>query len=128
MVIVSLFAACVARWVVKTAILLVYHRPRPFALLQGVHQYISTSPSESFQSFPSGHTIFFFALATSLFMFNKKLGWWFFAAAFVMGVARVMAGIHWPTDILGGAILGILVGWVVYKIYALGYNKRRENI
>jgi undecaprenyl-diphosphatase len=119
MVFISLCAACIARWGVKTAILLFYHRPRPFVILSGVHKLIATYPYENYQSFPSGHAIFFFALATCLFLFDRKLGSWYILAAFVMGIARVMAGVHWPSDILGGAILGIFVGWLTYKFYSM---------
>lgn len=117
MVIVAFSAGVIARFVVKTAILLLYNRARPFMVLSGVHQLISTSVGENFQSFPSGHAVFFFSLAMTIYSFNKKLGAWFFLGALAMGLARVFAGVHWPSDILGGAIIGIATGWLIYRCY-----------
>jgi len=117
MVIVALSAGVIARFVVKTAILLLYNRARPFMVLPNVHQLISTSVGENFQSFPSGHAIFFFAVAMTVYRFNKKLGAWFFLGALAMGLARVFAGVHWPSDILGGAFIGIATGWLTYRYY-----------
>ncbi len=120
MVTVSLIAAILARLVVKTAILLIHGRPRPYVVIETAHKLIPTSIAENFQSFPSGHTIFFFSLATVLYMFNKKLGVWFYVAALTMGIARIFVGVHWPTDIIGGIILGILVGLITmfgYRAY-----------
>lgn len=117
MIYVGVFAAVIARFVMKAVIVFSYHRPRPFMILEGVRQLISISPLENLQSFPSGHAIFFFALATVIYYFNKKVGLWAFGAAAFISTARVYAGVHWPSDILCGAILGILTGWLVYRYY-----------
>ncbi|MFA6279046.1 MAG: phosphatase PAP2 family protein [Candidatus Paceibacterota bacterium] len=116
-VIVSVAAALIARYVVKAGIVLAFPRPRPFVILSTVQPLISVSSWENLQSFPSGHTIFFFALATVLYCFNKKIGWWAFGAAALIGVARIYVGVHWPSDIIIGAILGILTGWIIHRWY-----------
>ena len=67
-------------------------------------------------SFPSGHSTFFFALAATVYFYNKKWGWWFFLAAIIINISRVIAGVHYPSDILGGAIIGILVAYFVFTI------------
>jgi undecaprenyl-diphosphatase len=115
-VIVALTAALVARFVVKELIVLVIAEPRPFLYLHST-PLIATAPYELMQSFPSGHAIFFFALATVIYLFSKRFGVWFFAAATVMGVARVFASVHWPMDIVIGALLGTVVGLVTYLLY-----------
>ncbi len=117
MVIVSVTAAVIARFVVKALIVYAYPRPRPFLTIAGVQSLISTPLVENFQSFPSGHAIFFFALATVLYCFNKKIGWWAFSTAVLISIARIYVGVHWPSDILAGAVLGILTGWAVYHFY-----------
>lgn len=117
MVAVSVVAALIARLLVKTAIVFAYPRPRPFISLPEIYPLVATAPWESLQSFPSGNAISFFALATVLFCFNKKIGILAFVAAAAIGAARVYGGVHWPSDILGGAALGILVGWFTYRYY-----------
>ncbi len=68
-------------------------------------------------AFPSGHATFFMALAISIFFFHKKTGYWFMLAALLVGLARIMAGVHSPVDILGGFVLGALVAYLVKYIY-----------
>ena len=118
MVVAGLAAALIARYLVKSVIVLLYARPRPFVVLPDVHPLIATPLSENFQSFPSSHMVFFFALATVIFYFHKKGGVVALVAAALMGVARVFVGVHWPSDILAGASVGILVGALVCVYYS----------
>jgi len=55
-------------------------------------------------------------LATLVFLYNKKLGIIFYILAVLVGVGRVLALVHYPVDILGGAILGIICGFIVFKL------------
>ena|SRR3989338_1629926 len=80
-----------------------YDRPRPYEVLS--FEPLLTNGSGSF---PSGHMALLFALGTALFFLNRRWGVWFLALSFLVGLARVAAGVHWPTDILGGAVLGAL--------------------
>lgn len=111
----SLGAALIARLGVKSLLLLFISRARPFTVIGDLHNLVDTAPGENLQSFPSGHAIFFFALAMAAYRYDHKLGRWLFAGAAVMGVARVIVGTHWPSDILGGAILGIAIGWATVQ-------------
>lgn len=92
-----------------------YNRPRPF-FTYSVNKLLSNGwfYSDSERSFPSGHSAFFFALATAIFLFDKKWGVWFFVAAILINTSRVIAGVHYPSDILGGAAIGIASGWLVF--------------
>ena len=105
---VVICSGVVARLGATEIIRFFYHRPRPF-MLYHVHQLIS----EREWSFPSGHATFFFAIAAAIYFYNKKWGIAFFLAALVMGIARVVAGVHWPSDIIGGALVGIASAWLV---------------
>jgi len=69
-----------------------------------VHSLIS----ETGYSFPSGHATFFMALAVSIFFYHKKAGYIFMFFALIIGIARIVAGVHFPTDILGGFVVGAL--------------------
>lgn len=96
-------------------------RPRPFVTFELEPLFMKTSAS-----FPSGHATFFFALAMAVMFFNRRAGWWFLATAFLMGVARVYAGVHYPSDILGGALIGILSA--CFAVFIIEPRKFRERI
>ena len=86
--------------------------PRPFSIFPQVHSLIS----ETGNTFPSGHATFFSALAFSIFFLHKKAGYVFMLFALLIGIARVVAGVHFPADILGGFILGALVAFFVKSV------------
>ncbi|MDE2001577.1 MAG: phosphatase PAP2 family protein [Patescibacteria group bacterium] len=99
-------ALILSRGIITEAFRYFYYHPRPF----DVFHFTPLIP-ESGNSFPSGHTTFFFALAGIMWAMNRKWGWWFLGAAALIGVARVFVGVHWPYDILGGAVIGLLSAW-----------------
>jgi len=108
---VAIAAGLVARYGAVELVRYFYERPRPFVDLE-VTQLLSHTAG----SFPSGHAAFFFAMATALYLYNKKWRIGFFAAAVLITVSRVVAGIHYPSDILGGAIIGILIGLATFSL------------
>lgn len=63
-------------------------------------------------SFPSGHTAVSFAAASSLYFGRKKL--WIPAAilAGLIAFSRLYLYVHYPTDVLAGALIGIMIGWI----------------
>lgn len=101
-----------ARGLITELIRFFYYRPRPFLVLK-IQPLINHDLSGSF---PSGHAAAFFALALAIFYLNKKWGWWFLGTAFLMGLARIFVGLHWPLDILTGILIGILSVFVVKKL------------
>ena len=123
MVLAALVAAGVARFGIVEVIRWFKPRLRPFNV-PDINLLIS-KVNES--SFPSGHASFFFALATVVFLNNKKAGIWFYAAAVLISIARVFVGVHWPSDILAGAILGILMGWILNWLFRKHANKIIKN-
>ena len=63
-------------------------------------------------SFPSGHTSMAVTVVTALFLVGqKKLGWPALVLAVLIAFSRMYLYVHYPTDILGGAIVGILCGF-----------------
>jgi undecaprenyl-diphosphatase len=109
-VFLATLAGIIARFGITELIRLFWHRPRPF-LSHHVYQLLN----ETSYSFPSGHSAFFFAFSTMIYFYHKRLGYFFYVATVVMTVARVMAGAHYPSDIVGGAIVGTLSAWFTYK-------------
>ncbi len=121
MVFGALVAALVARFVVVTSLYYFFMRSRPF-VANIVNQLIPYDGARS--SFPSGHASFFFGLATIVYLYNKKLGAWFLVAAILISLARIYVGVHYPSDILVGGLIGILVGWLVYYLLNWYQNKK----
>ncbi len=68
-------------------------------------------------SFPSGHTSSSFAAATSVFVFNKKIGIATLTLAFLIGFSRLYNFVHFPTDVLAGMLFGILMSIFVYHLF-----------
>ncbi len=116
MAIVAIGSAIVARFGVATLIRHFYYHLRPYWVIAQTHLLLAR---ETESSFPSGHTIFVFALATGVYQYNKKAGLWFYVLASLVGFSRIFAGVHWPYDVVAGAVLGILTafacGWLFKK-------------
>ena len=110
MLIVAFLAGILSRFGFTEIIRYFYDRPRPFEVAEGLKTLLEHS---SGGSFPSGHAAFFFALAMGVFFYRRIWGMVFFAAALSIGFGRVAAGLHWPSDILGGAVVGIFSAWLV---------------
>lgn len=108
------FSVLLARGVITEIIRYSYFHPRPF-VNNAVHQLIF---HETSGSFPSGHAAFFFALAMAIMLAPTLIyKWWgfvFFIMAILIGISRVIAGVHWPMDILAGAIIGATSSLIVY--------------
>jgi undecaprenyl-diphosphatase len=68
-------------------------------------------PSDS--TFPSNATFVGFAIATAVWLHNRNAGWISYLLALLLGVSRVVGGVHYPSDILGGAVIGVTVAYLV---------------
>lgn len=72
-------------------------------------------------SMPSDHAILFFALATGIFLISHRVGVvMFLHAAIVVCLSRVLLGLHFVTDVLVGAVIGIILGLVLVPLIARG--------
>lgn len=89
-----------------------YYRPRPFVALRMVHRLISHAPDSSF---PSDHVAGSFAFAVGMNRAGRGFGLLFYSLAVIVALARVFVGVHWPSDVLGGAVIGLLAGWFVHR-------------
>lgn len=112
-VIHALFAIIIT-WIISELIKSFFPTIRPF-LLNGQNPLTITAPSDG--AFPSSHTAQSFALAVTIFMHDKKYGSLYLICAILIGVTRVMANVHYPIDIFGGAFLGTLIAVIVEKFH-----------
>lgn len=92
----------------------IVNRPRPFV----TWPFIEKESSGGSPSFPSGHTSEAFALATSLSLTYPK--WYIIGPTFLwagaVGYSRMDLGVHYPSDVLAGAILGAGCAWISFKV------------
>jgi len=112
--IVLVFFSGIFAWCVANVIKIIIANPRPSLVLENIQPLLIKTG----YSFPSGHATFFMALAFSIFFAHKKAGYLFMFFALVIGVARIMAGVHYPLDILAGFILGTLIAMLT-KLFLL---------
>ncbi|MFJ6215746.1 phosphatase PAP2 family protein [Streptomyces sp. NPDC092296] len=81
---------------------------RPCRSLSGAFT-LETCPGAGDWSFPSNHSVIAFAAATALLLVHRTLGRVALVAALAMAASRVWIGVHYPHDVLAGALLGVLV-------------------
>lgn len=101
-------------------------RPRPYATTELFQsRWLEVNGRlESEYSFPSGHTTSAMAAMTPIFLFCKKnVSWLAFLFVIVMGASRNYIFVHYPSDILGGIIVGGLAGLLAYLIVRVFYEK-----
>ncbi len=85
-------------------------RPYAYGAVEGLIP-IARLPVDT--SFPSGHTGASFAVASVLFLcFPKRVGVPAMALAALIGFSRLYVGVHYPTDVLAGMVVGIGTGWI----------------
>ncbi len=100
--------------VVSESISAIYLRQRPFVADSSVELLV---PHAADGGMPSSHAIFMVTLVVSIFFYQKGFAIVLAALTLLTGIARVVAGIHYPSDILVGAILGVVIvylyRWVI---------------
>ncbi|WP_409175434.1 undecaprenyl-diphosphatase [Brevibacillus fortis] len=86
---------------------------QPFAELADVNQLVQKAVDNSF---PSDHTILFFSFCMTYWLFRKTTGpLWMLLAAFV-GLSRILVGVHYPADVIVGALISIGSALAVFMI------------
>ena len=99
---VYLFNIAVSMW---------WWRPRPFVMLD-VTPLINVSAAS--KSFPSDHASLAFFIAFLLSQYQKKW-WWAYIVAGLVGLGRVAVGVHYPSDILAGVVVGLAFGYLTIQ-------------
>jgi undecaprenyl-diphosphatase len=121
--IVTLFAAITAIFVGR-----VINMALPFKLRPMYDPSVTQTPVvdvdlSGWSAFPSDHAALFFSLAMCFLVINRFAGILaFLHAAFIVSIPRILLGLHWPSDILGGAVIGIAVALILMRITARRFN------
>lgn len=109
------FAGFIIAWHISDEYLKpLFNVPRPFLYLKGICVY-GFKPHSA--SFPSGHMLTCSAIATLVYLYNRRNHLiWLLGAAFALmvGYSRMYLGVHFPTDILGGAFFGSSIAFIWY--------------
>jgi undecaprenyl-diphosphatase len=102
---VRAFLAGAAAYLGNFLLSLAYFRPRPCSALLGVHKLISRTCAD--KSFPSDHSSLAFAAAFSVIYVRPLLGSVLLVMAALVAWGRVFVGVHYPTDVAAGAVVGL---------------------
>lgn len=92
-----------------------FNRPRPFNA-QLPFEVIFRGDTQGGLSFPSGHAADGFFIAVFIGLYFPRWRWHLIFLAALTAFSRVYCGVHYPTDITVGALLGSLLAWLCYKI------------
>jgi undecaprenyl-diphosphatase len=117
-VVLAAAAADLTAYALKAAI----DRARPSTLYAQPHPLVR-APRD--HSFPSGHAATSFACATTLSFFAPRLAPAFFVLAAAIAWSRVYVGVHYPLDVLGGAVLGASLA-IALRMLVAGLPRSRR--
>ena len=116
---VLIFILCIMGFFIADNIVLIlkkyFERPRPCNELQNVRLLIACTGSFSF---PSGHAATSFAMASIIGHLFRSGAVPAFLLAFLVAFSRIYVGVHYPSDVLGGAVVGGATGGVILLIHA----------
>ncbi len=109
----TLFGCFIAMPFARALALLLPFIPRPLheeSLSYLLPYSVKPTVLDGWSSFPSDHAVLFYALSAGMFYISKKVG--IFAIVYTtlfIGLPRIYLGLHYPTDIIGGAFIGIVI-------------------
>lgn len=108
---IAIGGAGILGWTIALLVKWIRFTPRPY-LMPDVKILIKKNKKSP--AFPSGHTALFMAVGGLTIFYSFWLGLALLLGGLFVGLARLTSGLHWPVDILGGAVLGWLISLVMY--------------
>lgn len=111
--------ALIVGFTIDIIISYIFPRERPFVAYPELVKNLNLTVDLT--SFPSRHAMAVFAMAGSIWLADlwhfRNWGIFLFIVAFLISVSRIAAGVHYPTDIIGGMIIGVLSAWIIRENY-----------
>ncbi|WP_221566479.1 phosphatase PAP2 family protein [Alkalihalobacillus sp. TS-13] len=89
----------------------IYPRKRPYMVLP---ETITISRLLKDHSFPSGHTTATFSVTTPIILWNPLLSIVLLPISFSVAISRMYLGMHYPSDVIGGMLIGTATAWLVH--------------
>jgi undecaprenyl-diphosphatase len=108
--IASFIITLIMTLITETLLKLIVNRPRPFEALN-----LSSPIITKMSSFPSGHTMVFFSIIPIMSKNFPRIKLLFWILAILVGLSRIYLGVHYFSDVVCGAYLGYLIGWLCMK-------------
>lgn len=99
-------------------------RPRPFLVKEGIRLIIN-APKDF--SFPSGHTLSSVICAVILFLRHRNMGIYALILAVVIAFSRLYLYVHFPSDVLFGAIIGVIIAFACVKTVNYFFEKYSKH-
>lgn len=106
------FLSGVFSWLMAFILKIIFKIPRPFISSNIIPLYQETG-----FSFPSEHMAVFTAISISMFLVNRKFGFLFLLIALMIGFSRIIIGVHYPVDIIGGFLVGLIISIIFREIF-----------
>ena len=103
----------VLSFLINQLLAMIRFRDRPFLNLD-INKLVEPM---SEKSFPSDHSAMAFAIAVAVYFHNKKLGKILLVLACLIALGRIYGGVHYPLDVIAGAVVGTVLAFIFYKIY-----------
>ena len=99
--------------IIRIPVSMLHSNLQPFAELENVNQLIEKTVGNSF---PSDHAILIFSICVTFALFQKRFAWLWLTLASLVGVLRIWAGVHYPADVLTGALIAVIAAIIVFFI------------
>jgi membrane-associated phospholipid phosphatase len=91
----------------------VWDRARPY---EAHHAIVPLLPRSADPSFPSDHATAALSIAFGVFFVSRRAGWFFLVFAAVVSASRVLAGMHYPSDVLASLVVAVACGFLAARL------------